>query len=89
MNAVSESNREKARRMTSCKVDWKQIRESLESHSKDSGHYEKHKQLLQVKGHESKMISTQLFAWEGLFPYFAAFNYLCKKKKRDEHTKRV
>lgn len=77
---------EKARRMTSYKVDWKQIRESLESHSKDSGHYEKHKQLLQVKGHESKMISTFLSG-----AYFSVLLLLIiyVKKKRNEHTKRV
>lgn len=70
----------------SCKVDWKQIRESLESHSKDSGHYEKHKQLLQVKGHESKMISTFL---SGAYFFVLLLLIIYVKKKRNEHTKRV
>ena len=76
---------EKARGMKSCKVDWKQIRESLESHSKDPGHYKEHKQLLKVKGHESKMISTFL---SGAY-FFVLLLLIIYVKKEDEHTKRV
>lgn len=47
--------------MKSWKVSWKQIGESLESHTKDPGHYKKYGQLLQVKDHEIEMTSTFLF----------------------------
>ena len=52
---------ERAVRMKSWKVSWKQTGESLESHTKDAGHYKKYGQLLKVKEHESEMISTFLF----------------------------